>query len=459
MEIASCLEVNPKTGEVIGANSIRLADWVLEQISLVCVVETGELLMYHKGRYVPNGQEMIHGIMVEALKEYTKHSGQAIYSRHLFGEVIDVIKGKRYKPLNAFDQDPHVINMQNGLYNTKTMELKPHSPEYHSRVQIPVAFDKDATCPTIEKICSWLMRPEDLTKAYEFIGYCLYKGYPLQKMFLLFGPGGTGKSIFIKLVRTFLGEENCSAASLHDLATDRFASSDLYGKLMNECADIGDELIRKTGHIKSLVGDGDKIRAQRKNERAFGFHNHAKLLFSANALPPVRDDTTGWYRRPEIIPFMRVITSEEYTQHKDEFERMASVEELSGLFNKVVSLLNELLRRGKFTNETDWATTEQVYKAASNPAGTFLDMFVSNEPNAMIEKRALYDYYSKFCEKIGARPLTMIRFSKYINDVVGWCPRCSDPSKERANLGGKTAVVWRDTYFDVAAWAEWEKTN
>jgi putative DNA primase/helicase len=52
------------------------------------------------------------------------------------------------------------------------------------------------------------------------------------------GSGDNGKSVFLKLLKMFLGSENVSHASLQELSDDRFAAADMYGKLANICADL-----------------------------------------------------------------------------------------------------------------------------------------------------------------------------------------------------------------------------
>ena len=77
------------------------------------------------------------------------------------------------------------------------------------------------------------------------------------------------------IVEALVGYEN---ASLQELLSDRFASSDLYCKLVNTYADLeADELIN-TGKFKTLVS-GDTIRAQKKHQQAFSFRNYALLIF------------------------------------------------------------------------------------------------------------------------------------------------------------------------------------
>ncbi|HET7642255.1 MAG TPA: hypothetical protein VFK40_02005 [Nitrososphaeraceae archaeon] len=47
-------------------------------------------------------------------------------------EVMKFIMRKTYVNLEEFDSNIDIINLKNGLYNWKTDEFLPHSPDYYS---------------------------------------------------------------------------------------------------------------------------------------------------------------------------------------------------------------------------------------------------------------------------------------------------------------------------------------
>jgi len=96
-------------------------------------------------------------------------------------------------------------------------------------------------------------------------------------------------------------------------------------------------------------GSKDPIRAKRKYEHGFNFINFAKLVFATNKLPKTKDDTTGFYRRFEILRCDHVFTANEYDA--ETLDHLTDPEELSGFFNVAMSMLPGLLGRRAFTNE------------------------------------------------------------------------------------------------------------
>ncbi len=109
---------------------------------------------------------------------------------------------------------------------------------------------------------------------WEVIGYLLMTGNPLQKIILLYGAGGDGKGTLMRLLRAMLGKANYSSVSMHQLVEDRFASSNLYGKIANISGDLSEAFLRDPQILKEITG-GDSISASRKHGQAFEFVPYA----------------------------------------------------------------------------------------------------------------------------------------------------------------------------------------
>jgi len=421
MEISSiqeCLEMHPKTGLVVGINFNAIAHWIISLMPVATVVETKEVLVYHNGKYVNNGAELVHRLLVEGLSHFIKDNGQTVYSKHLYDEVLSIVRGLTYVHIHRFDADLDIINCQNGLLNWRTMTLEPHRHTYYSRIQIPVDYDPDAECPNILGMYNTILREEDKRKAYEFIAYCLYRKYPIQKVFILLGPGSTGKSHFIDSVVNLLGAENVSSISMHDLEKDRFATSDLYNKLANTFGDMEQTELPNVNILKMLTSNKDVIRAQKKNEHAFNFVNFAKFLFATNRLPRVRDDTSGFYRRVEILAFEHVFEQDEYDATL--INKISTPLELSGLLNMVLVYLDQLIERNEFSNSFDASKAEDKYKIQSDPVRMFIETYVEEVADSYVSKDAVYREYVRFCEKNNLKPLHPVWFGRTFRGLVPW---------------------------------------
>ena len=429
-ELELCFERNPvpKSGHgIIAINYHNIANMILQHVPMATIIETKQICSYVKGHYVNNGEEVIHKILVTLLGPQNRENGQTCYNSHVLKEVIGIIQGLTYVEAKQFDNNLDIINCTNGLLNWRTGELKPHRPSYYSRIQLNVNYDPDAVCPNILKVYETVLRKEDFRKALEFIGYCLYRSYPIQKAFILLGPGGTGKSHFIDTVCKMLGDDTISSVSMHDLERDRFATSDLYCKLLNSFGDMEQSTLPNVNILKMLTSNKDVIRAQKKGEKAFEFINYAKLIFASNKLPKVRDDTSGFYRRVEIIPFEHVFTREEQEISEADglFEKITSPEELSGLLNLVLPHLNDLLERGFFHNSFTTATAKDTYKRASEPIASFVELYLDEVADVYVAKQTIYEEFCKFCIQNGIAKerkdvLHIVPFGKILRQCVPW---------------------------------------
>src|SRR5919197_5073264 len=224
----------------------------------------------------------------------------------------------------------HIINLQNGVLDIDTLELKEHSPDQLSLVQLPVKYDPAAKCPRILKFLGQVLHPQDVFTAMQIIGYCLYKTAKFEKAVMLVGPGLNGKGVFLKIIEALVGLENTSHVSLQDLDRERFATEGLYCKMVNTHADLTQVKLSSTGNFKMLVS-GDSIRAQKKFKDPFNFRNYAKLIFSANKIPESDDQGYAYYRRWLILEFEKIF--DEGDKDTELICKLTTPEELSGLLN------------------------------------------------------------------------------------------------------------------------------
>ncbi len=214
--------------------------------------------------------------------------------------------------------------------------------------KLNIDYNPDQDCPVIKEFLQQVTANEDNSRCLqEYIGYTLLSGYPFHVFLVLYGTGSNGKSVFIHLLRTFLGEDNVSVVSLQQLQTDRFTPARLYGKKANVFADIPPLKMKSTDIIKSLTGYTDKITGEEKFEDTFEFVNGAKLIFSANQLPKVEDATEAFWNMVILIDFPHKFEGE--SEDKDLIKKLTTPEELSGLLNFALEGLKQLLKNGRFT--------------------------------------------------------------------------------------------------------------
>src|SRR5262249_9765895 len=310
--------------------------WLGEHLLTEAPIHLGRdrrLWRYTDGVYRPDGDDWAKARVRELV-------GDA-FRRQQLEQVIAWLRARL--PTLRHQPPLHLINCRNGLLDWRTGTLTPHTPRVLSTNQLPIAWNPDATCLTIRRFFSETLPWDTLDLVEELFGYALYPGNPFRKAVLLFGLGANGKSVLLGLFTGLLGPENVSAVSLQALGEQRFAASDLFGKLANICGDLDARAIEHTDFFKQITG-GDLVRAEFKFRDAFTFQSYALPLFSANELLRTAHQTDPGFDRWIVPPMARRF--EGATDDPTLATTLAA--ELEGLLVHAVVGLRRLMAHGRF---------------------------------------------------------------------------------------------------------------
>lgn len=359
--------------------------------------------------------------------EAVRHALEKYATSYDVNEVKALIHDARVTDRSVLHLDEPLICCENGVLNILTSELTPHTPNKVFLQRIPVTFNPAATCPNIDAFHEQVVdrgkvsadvshEQDDVQTLLEIIGYCLYPGYPFHKAFMLNGDGSNGKSTWLNIVKTRLGPENCSNISLQELENNRFAKAALVGKLTNIYADLTSAALKHTGVFKQLVG-GDRIGAEYKFGKHFSYDPTVKHLFSANTIPESPDDTGAYFRRWIIVNFPKIFTSfSEPRANPHILTKLTTPQELSGLLNKSLKALRELLERGYFHGDRPTAAWRQEYIRKSDPVHAFVMDALQEKPDPalFITKSDLFRAFVWYCIKNKLPPMDGNVFSRKI---------------------------------------------
>ena len=130
--------------------------------------------------------------------------------------------------------------------------------------RLSVAYLPDAPPPVRWlQFLSELLVPEDIPTLQEYMGYCLLPTTKGQKMLLMIGKGGEGKSRIGLVMRSMLGD-NMNTTSIQKVENNRFSRADLENKLLMVDDDMDMSALPKTNYIKSIVTSECKMDMERK---------------------------------------------------------------------------------------------------------------------------------------------------------------------------------------------------
>ena len=202
--------------------------------------------------------------------------------------------------VEEFPREPDRIHLSNGtLFLDGTFaEGKPKIV----RNRFPVSYNPNAPKPVLWlQFLDGLLYPEDIPTLQEYIGYCLIPSNKGQRMMVIKGSGGEGKSQIGAVLGTLFGS-NMKDGSIGKISENRFARADLEHILLCVDDDMRMEALRQTNYVKSIVTAQGKMDLERKGKQSYQGWMCARLLaFSNGDLQALFDRSDGFYRRQLVL--------------------------------------------------------------------------------------------------------------------------------------------------------------
>jgi len=396
---------------------VRLANLIKNECYKFITLEddsTGqqEIYYYENGYYRPGGENRI-----KERVDYFLGNETSIHRRN---EVIECIKNSNHRKMRELEPDERYINIKNGVYDIVDGKLLQHSPDFFFLNQIPVEYKKDADCPVIKQFFKDVLYPDDYNLMQEIFGYIMYRKYFLHKAFLFLGGGRNGKGTTFAIIKKFVGYENHSARSLHELIEKQFSKGDLHGKLVNLGGEMSGKALVDTDTLKILTG-GEPITGEKKYFSSFSFVNYAKLIFNSNHIPHQQyDKSLAYFRRWIIVSFPQTFDENNPRTNPDIENLLTTDEEMSGLFNWAIEGLKRIREKRKFSYTYDDNEDEagERYEMLAKPELQFMKDNLTLEPDSIIPVIKVYEKYNVWANERRYPVLTMSSFSRSIKKVM-----------------------------------------
>lgn len=383
----------------------KFAEFIKNNCRIIKI--NGQLHIYDNGIYIDD-RDKIEAEMIRYIPGLNRAKRQ---------EVMDYLS---LLILNNTEQSPaQYIAFKNGIYDVLRDELLPFSDQFVLTNRINFNYNPKASSELVDETLDKLSCRDGEIRSLleEAVGYCFYRRNELGKAFVLVGDGShergasNGKSTFLDMVKTLLGEENITSLDLSEL-NQKFQNAELFGKLANIGDDIDDNFIPNSAVFKKLV-TGQRVQVQRKGERPFEFNNYAKFLFSANEIPKIKDRGGAIQRRLIIIPFLA-----HFSKNDPDFRpyiryELQEDENIEYLLLLGIRGLKRVLENQAFTDSEKVKGELEEFEESNNPV---IGFFKENpELDVLFKTNSfIYNQYLEYCLANNHLPMSKIHFSKQV---------------------------------------------
>lgn len=338
--------------------------------------------------------------LIAMIREYLREINKKWEKRHNVKEVKAAMKSILLDPQNCkllkatYNKNKKHINLRNGMLNIEDGKITDHSYDYYSKFQLPVNYNTEAKYDFWERTLNdWVNDKKTIKFLQEYIGYCLLPDTSLQLAVILLGDGDNGKSTFLDIISELFGE-TVSEVPLEEIPK-RFQTKRVRDKLINICSDIESGYLKETGTIKKLIR-GETLSGEYKGGKSFEFRPIARLIFSANKMPRVRDKSHGWYRSFQLVEFPNKFTKG--TDNHDRYFKDKLTNNLSGILNWALEGLKRLNRNNRFTQSEKVEEQKRLYINENDSIVSFLSDNTIKNTESKVYGTKLYNFYKEYCK-------------------------------------------------------------
>lgn len=308
----------------------------------------------------------------------------------------------------AFNANPMLLNCKNGIVDLSTGELKPHERRHYITQIADITYDSEAKSAEWERFLDEVTLGDTEYQAFlqRAVGYSLTGDTSEEKLFLIHGPGGSGKSTFLEAVRcisgdyyrqanfeTFLLSQNPQAASngLAALVHARIVVS----------SEVEDGRKLAAALVKMITGR-DPVTARFLYQEFFTFVPSFKLWLVTNHAPGVseNDAQSGTWRRILRLPF-------EYVPAQRDPELKTRLTVPLAARQAVLAWAVEgalLWRRYGLNPPASVLSATEALREEGDIVGNFLlERCITTEAAAWTPTNVIWHAYSEWCQERGIR--------------------------------------------------------
>ena len=255
-------------------------------------------------------------------------------------------------------------------------------------------------------------------------------GPDYQRVILLHGKGGTGKSQALEVLQAMMPKEACCSIP-PNLWGEKFVLSDMVGRSLNVCGELP-ESTKIDGQVFKGVVVGEQIRTERKSVDGFHYRPIATHWFASNYLPNTSDSSSAFVRRWLILEFNRVVPEKERIPH---FHEILISEEREAIAAWAIQGLPRLVVARDYTQPPSHLALLNQVRRVNNTVAAWLQsndkVVVTDLDEDHADARASFDQYYWYQKDVvgryGARTVGFEQFTQMMVEIGHRKTEYTDP--------------------------------
>jgi putative DNA primase/helicase len=310
-----------------------------------------------------------------------------------------------------WDADPWILNVQNGVVDLRTGELRAHSPNNLCTKQAGVDFDPSASGDAWQAHVERCLPDTNIRRQVQRdLGVALVGGTLEECLPIWYGDGANGKSTTARTMQGVLGDYAKKAApkllvaGKHERHPTEIA--DLCGVRLAFSIETNQGERLAEGLVKDLTG-GDRKKARLMRQDFFEFGQTFTIVLLVNHRPTITGTDEGIWRRVRLVPWTATIPE---TQRRPQDEVVAElVAEGSVVLNWLLAGLQDWQQDHHWVAEKVRVATA-TYREEQDALGGFLTDCCELGPRFAVSVTVLYETYREWCQKSCEEPLGKVKF-------------------------------------------------
>jgi putative DNA primase/helicase len=290
-------------------DALALAFASIHEGELLYDYARGCWLLWDGVRWRPDAGRIVQEQIRSLLRTYNLQGSARWAAAKVVGNIERLARSDDLVcPAGPFDSATSLLGTPAGAVELRTGTLRNADPTDLITRLTSVAPDFSITCPRWMDFLATCTQGDFALIAWlqRVCGYFLTGSTKYELVFMLYGPGGNGKTCFLRALRDILGDYYCAApveiflASYHDQHPAGIAMLD--GARLVACTELPEGREWNSTRIKDLAS-GERIAARFMHQNFFTYEPVCKLCFCGNHKPRLRAVDEAERRRFRLIPF------------------------------------------------------------------------------------------------------------------------------------------------------------